>query len=707
MASPVGRQALRIVLLGLPGAGKSSLLGALAIAGETSDANANGPHLIDAPGVLTELRQQVEHRHTQPTVTPDQIIPYLVAFEERAPNQARPRLTEALLVDCDNSAILEMLNGEQPHVTDRLARALAEADALVLAVPAGELHPDENFPQLEGLLKVVEEERGSRVLVGGVPVVLAVTKCDLLASPGDTPAHWEERVRKQLEDVERRFQRLREQRSVVSAFGQVELLPAVATAAYPPLFGAEASKTAIPYGVAELFGECLHQASRYRPSQGRSTWRLLQAACALIALVAALILFALYPVTTRSQADWEAIRDAIDAEVQRNQDLQKRGGALNDFVDFLPEEGGKVPWPSWYQKVDKLLAEAQQGNADPQARLPDADRATYEVVLNTEKVTKARDDWDEVAAKLRQRQELVTALGLIEPKPERPALLKIPAEFTAEQAAGRLAELAKTYPDCKVWSIDDLPWRVRRELAAAAEASGKNLLAGGQKEILEQLQRLSPDGKETPELWRKLRDWLGSPKALQPWHELTLVVTHFYDSEDPLERLKTFLDQGQYGIELQRLVLRLPSALKIVPAGKLAVFHGVGKDDPRTLLWFKQLGDARRDDGDQSTRYTFVPEAGETLAYRLNYRPGDTLWAELPVKVDGQDRLFTWSVCRSQVFQFERLTRPPRLHRKDQLPVEGELAEDVGLIVAVGMIPRLPDLMPVVKLTKKTNNGEK
>jgi hypothetical protein len=702
MSSPVGSQAVRILLLGWPGAGKSSLLGALAIAGELPGAKTI--HLIDAPGALTELRQQVEHHHTQPTIAPEQIVPYLVAFEESSANGARTHLAEASLIDCDNNAILELLDEERPSAaTGPLTRMLSQADALVLAVPADEPGSPEDVAALERLLKIAEQERGSRVQPGGLPVLLAVTKCDLLVDANDTSPKWQERVREQVEAIDRRFQKFRDQRDGLPAFGQVALLPAVATAAYRPALAGTTEETATPLGVAELFGDCLHQALRYRESQGESTRRLLQVALGLIVLVAALVAFALYPVSMRSQSDWEAMRAAAEAEIQRNEDLQKRGAALNEFVDFLPEEGGKVPWPSWYQKVDRLLNEAQQSNPDPYAKLPGADRATYEKVLNTEKVANARRGWQEdVEKKLRQRQELVAALGLVD-KPERPALLKIPPDFTVQQAAGRLAELAKAYPDFQEWSksIDVLPWRIRRELAAAAEISGKNLIAAGQKEVLDQLQRLSTDGKETPQLWRKLRDWLGSPKELQSWHELTRVIIPFYDAEDPLERLTAFLDQGQYSIELQRLVLRIPSGQKITPAAKLGVYHGVGKEEARTTLWFKQLGEARRDDGDQSTRYTFVPEAGETLTYRLNYKPGDTLWAELPVKSDGQDRLFTWSVCRSQVFQFERLVRPPRLHRKDQLPTEGELAEDVSLIIAVGIVPRLPDLIPVVKLEKK------
>ena len=74
----------------------------------------------------------------------------------------------------------------------------------------------------------------------------------------------------------------------------------------------------------------------------------------------------------------------------------------------------------------------------------------------------------------------------------------------------------------------------------------------------------------------------------------------------------------------------------------------------------------------------------------------------MPVEgADKEKRLLTWSLCRSQVFQFERLVRPPRLHRKDQLATAGDLMPDISLTVAVGLVPHLPDLIPVVKLSRK------
>jgi hypothetical protein len=64
-----------------------------------------------------------------------------------------------------------------------------------------------------------------------------------------------------------------------------------------------------------------------------------------------------------------------------------------------------------------------------------------------------------------------------------------------------------------------------------------------------------------------------------------------------------------------------------------------------------------------------------------------------------EEWVFTWSRCRSEVYQFERLSREPRLHRKDQKTTEGKLAEGVTLTVTQGSgIPSMPDLVPVVLL---------
>src|SRR5262249_27358725 len=108
--------------------------------------------------------------------------------------------------------------------------------------------------------------------------------------------------------------------------------------------------------------------------------------------------------------------------------------------------------------------------------------------------------------------------------------------------------------------------------------------------------------------------------------------------------------------------------------------------------------EGERDAQKRITTYTFSKKGG----VRLLYRPGESLWAEVPVKKEGEagDWLLTWARNRSQVYQFERLARPPRLHRKGEKNTEGLLLDDVFLTVKEpgGGVPKIPALIPVVNL---------
>src|SRR5437868_14751989 len=97
MASPpVDRSAVRMVLFGMPDAGKSSLLGALAQAARLQEHVLNG-HLSDLNQGLAELRQRLYEGTPRQTV--EEIIPFPVAYEPFVPS-ANGRL-QAVLIDCD------------------------------------------------------------------------------------------------------------------------------------------------------------------------------------------------------------------------------------------------------------------------------------------------------------------------------------------------------------------------------------------------------------------------------------------------------------------------------------------------------------------------------------------------------------------------------------------------------------------------------
>ena len=90
------RGALRIVLFGMPAAGKSSLLGALAQVSRTQE-HLLGGHLTDLSQGLTELQQRLYEEGPRRTI--EEIVPFPITFEplgaehrERQRAQDRGRL---------------------------------------------------------------------------------------------------------------------------------------------------------------------------------------------------------------------------------------------------------------------------------------------------------------------------------------------------------------------------------------------------------------------------------------------------------------------------------------------------------------------------------------------------------------------------------------------------------------------------------------
>src|SRR6266513_5459432 len=96
----LSRSALRIVLFGMPDAGKSSLLGALAQAAQTQEHVLNG-HLTDLSQGLSELQRRLYEE--APRETLEEVIPYPIAFEPfaKAGTAGSNGRVDAILVDCD------------------------------------------------------------------------------------------------------------------------------------------------------------------------------------------------------------------------------------------------------------------------------------------------------------------------------------------------------------------------------------------------------------------------------------------------------------------------------------------------------------------------------------------------------------------------------------------------------------------------------
>jgi hypothetical protein len=819
----LSRATLRLVLFGMPDAGKSSLLGALAQAAQSQEHLLNG-HLTDTGKGLAELQRRLYDE--QPRETLEEIVPHPIVFEPFVPyGQEAAARVDALLVDCDGRVANELLARRRSLLAaggeGTLAQAILDADTLVLVIDASAAptQVDADFKEFGRFLRVLQASRGRRSDVGGLPVFLVLTKCDLLAQPDDTPAGWIERIESRKREVDARFQEFLARPNVDGPvpFGHLDL-HLWATAVKRPALEGSPAKPREPYGVAELFRQAFDAARVFRQRRLHSGRRLLWTLTGSTAVVAAMATVAVSLLLGRGQQDagprellnkiasYQAtepltpsnrLREPLQPRLSGLTDLRNdpdfsklpqdkqdyvnsRLEELQEYQDYknklfalpgintlhteraldelevglnklaLPEEhkadwsqteanlyraqrlldvrllrqavsdledwyrrlqrrgedlwafsgqksGAPIAWPDWLSQMQSLLDEAEAPPHRPGEKIVGSS-LEYEAAYRFDRVVRARADWDRLRQRMQRVANLGTALGLAGSIPGR-SPLDLPAGFTVEQAAARLQELEKAYPHYREeFNLTDLPEATASEIRRAADLRYQRAIEVGQAVVLRHLQDANPTDPDTPENWRRLRSWLANPEEFKSWRVLATVLAGLRNAEggDPVTLLDNFLRQPRFDLVLRRLIVELPDERKLRPGGQLAVHHRRG-DETLPTLNYELLGEERHDARRQVTSYTFQPTAGVTLAYQ----PGDSFWVDLPVKRgDEADGMLTWAANRSQVFQFQRLLLPPRLHRKGQPNLEGERLPQVTVeVVPEGGIPQVPDLLPTLPLT--------
>jgi hypothetical protein len=812
---------VRIVLFGLPAAGKSSLLGALGQAAHTQQHLLVGK-LVDRSGGLEELLHQLYD--DIPRRTADEVVPYPITFTPAPrPDQPSPGPIDAVVMDCDGRVANDLLVKRQALAEDSpegsLAAEVALADTLILVVDASAppAQVEADFFEFDRFLKAMEEARGQRAEVGGLPVYLVLTKCDLLAQPGDGAAAWMERIEQKKRDVDARFRDFLTRQNK-TPFGHIDLHVWATAVKRPALAGPVKAAPREPYGVAELFRQCLLEAADFRGEKRRSGRRLAGLVIGSAGLVGVMVALTgtMLAVNRSSRtaalaarvedlryrdrggpaerlrdrpvalhqklADWEAVRidprfDSLPEELRalvegrldelkayipylekllkerrpatvrteeallELQDRLKKElappraewsetdageiwarrvaevDALNKamvqardwFQDaaesasklwsfggyrFGPEAAG-VDWPDWTARVEELLTSRRPPFADTD-RLPDAPGLTWGVVLRLDRVIEERSRFDAEKAKLTRLLNICSALGLATPAKERPAVLVVPRGITLAEVKARLAELKARYPDYpRAFTRKVLPDAIVPKVRQVARGSYQALLAPARQEVLRHLRQAGKGREDSEAAWEGVRVWLKEPAELAGWRTLAVVLLRLDepDAEDPVSTLATFLAQKRFTINPARLTLEVPDRGRARPRAeaRFVVLHPASDRQP--ALAFEPTGEPARDAARGVWTYSYRLAAGQ----RVFYRPGEKLWAELPLR-DGKQRL-VWGDCRSQRFQLERLRATPRIQAAGAASLtSGTLQEGVVLTFSPDeTVPRVPDLVPQVQ----------
>ncbi len=392
----VGDNDLRLVLFGLPSAGKSSLLAALDRLLRTSQ-----------PSAKDKLLPR-EGQPTCPPLAPDgvpatagEVVPYFVRYE---PEQADSR-RNFVVFDCDSRAALDILQQKRSLVEDNpsgtLAYEMNEADAVLLVLDASRLNRiEDDFAEFGRFLVHMQASRSRRTEVGGLPVFLVLTKCDQLARRGDSHRQWLDRIEERKREVGERFKRFlasstrppdeqpnSEQAGEplsVPAFGKITLHVWATATRRPPLNDLPTGSSK-PYGVSELFGLALEAAADYRVRYERAQRRLVRMVFSatlligiLLALAAALLVINSNTRLTLLQARVEDFRaldhgppavylqgdvEQLTAKLERLQELRddeyfaKLPRELRDFVEQRREE--IKSYISYLQKMQSLRSLAE------------------------------------------------------------------------------------------------------------------------------------------------------------------------------------------------------------------------------------------------------------------------------------------------------------------------------------------------------------
>jgi GTPase SAR1 family protein len=343
---PISSSALRIVLFGMPGAGKSSLLGALAQAVEAHD-HVLSYRLVDTNGALAELQRRLYENHPETTVAETVLYPVsLEPFGAEGSTDADPALPAVFIDSGGKTAGALLARRDLLKPDGSLAREILEADTLILVVD-GSTSPaqfEREFGQLAHFLDLLEKSRALRADVAGLPIYLVLTKCDRLAQADDTSLSWIDKIEERKLQAGERFRPIfaRQATTGPRPFGSIDLHLWATAALRPPLADTPANPLE-PYGVAELFRQCVASARAFDQRESNAGARLKKAVLGSIGVMAVLALLVLGLALTRPRGV-----STLELKVENFRSQEREQSALKK-----------------YRKLDARIKELEAIRGDP------------------------------------------------------------------------------------------------------------------------------------------------------------------------------------------------------------------------------------------------------------------------------------------------------------------------------------------------------
>jgi hypothetical protein len=337
-----------LLLFGRPSAGKTALVGALFQAAEQSPLLKG--KLADVDSKLAKVARDAGTDKL--AATTDELVSYPVKFEGGADEQS------ATLIDTSGALAQDYVLGTRKlDERTKLAQALFSADTLILVIDASapQAQLERDFAAFAQFLRQMQEARGRRVDVSGLPVFLVLTKADRLAKPSDSRSTWLQRIEEGKRRIAEKFKEALDAADA-PAFGAIQL-HLWATASRRPTLTDAAAKGE-PYGVAELFRQCLDAARVYHHERDRAGQRLSLTIMALGAAIGLLLLGA-----------------ASLLLFQPNRDLS----SLEDKIARLPAAGSPDRLRGSQAYLQAKLQELQRIERDPEyPHVPEPRRAALE-----------------------------------------------------------------------------------------------------------------------------------------------------------------------------------------------------------------------------------------------------------------------------------------------------------------------------------------